>query len=309
LKLTTYFSLTLFIINGCALMTHKVKEPILLDQEPRVSFRYEYESTIINVPYFIEDKQPQLINFRITHRENPLLTLIEQDFVSGDQLQLLVPKAVLSTDPMGNLAIIQPRGGDYETIELLFSLSAEPIINLSEVLIREKPFIVTGTVLQRKNNNPVHNARLYLIARNKNTVYGLTYADSLGFFRFELKDQYGTSADFYLRVETDHKFPDRVIPVDFAESKRFEIQILIGASPTGAGIGAIYRVKSNGTPFRRGPENGADIQFFLAAGDIIIVTKVAGNRLHGFVEMVTSDETKVHPVYGWVQEQNVELSE
>ncbi len=290
-------------------MTHRIKEPILLDQEPRVSFRYEYESISINVPYFFEDKQPQIINFRITHRENPSLTLIEQDFVSGDRLQLLVPKAVLSTDPMGNLAIVQPLGGDFETIELLFSLSTEPIINLSEALIRERPFIVTGTVLQRKNNNPVHNARLNLIARNKNTVYGLTNTDSLGFFRFELKNQYGIAADFYLRVETDHEFPDRVIPVDFTDSKRFDIQILLGASPTSAGIGAIYRVKSNATPFRQGPENGAEIQFFLAAGDIIIVTKVAGNRLHGFVEMVTSDETKVHPVYGWVQEQNVELSE
>lgn len=290
-------------------MTHRIKEPILLDQEPRVSFRYEYESTIINVPYFIEDKQPQIINFRITHRENPSLTLIEQDFVSGDRLQLLVPKAVLSTDPMGNLAIIQPLGGDFETIELLFSLNELPTINLSEALIRERPFSVIGTVLQRKNNSPVHNARLYLVARNKNTVYGLTNTDSLGFFRFDLKNQYGTAADFYLRVETDHEFPDRVIPVDFADNKRFDIQILLGASPTGAGLGAIYRVKSNATPFRQGPENGADIQFFLAAGDIIIVTKVAGNRLHGFVEMVTSDETKVHPVYGWVQEQNVELSE
>ncbi len=289
-------------------MTHRIKEPILLDREPRVSFRYEYKSVLVSVPYFIEDRQPDIINFKLSHRADPSLTLIEQDFPAGASLQLLVPRGILNPDPMGNLAVIKPLGGDFETRKILFSYEELPVINLSQVLIREHPFVVTGTVLQRANNQPVTGARLALVARTQNTVYGNTQTDSTGFFRFELKNRFGTAADYYLRVETDFQYPNRLVPVSFDAERQFDTEILLGVSQAGAN-GVAYRVMENGTPFRQGPENGAEIQFFLAAGDIITVIKVAGNRLYGFVEMVTSNESEVQPVYGWIQDRDVELSE
>ncbi|MFH1851530.1 MAG: hypothetical protein ABIA75_04230 [Candidatus Neomarinimicrobiota bacterium] len=289
-------------------MTPKIKEPILLERDPIVAFRYEYATVSILVPYRIEGREPESIRLYLALRSRPEMILLEHEFSVGDTLELSLPRNVLSQDEMGNLAVIQPSGGDYETIKILFSAGTVPEISLPAVLIREKPYVITGVVLERNTMLPVAGAVVELMARSLNTIYGTTVSNSSGFFRIELKNEYGHSVDFSLRILSDQKYPERQVTVEFDTTKQFTTQVLLGVSDSGLSSGVRYRVLENGTAFRAGPENSADIKFFLAAGDLVIVTRVAGNRLFGFVEMEAGGGDKIQAVHGWIRGKDVELS-
>lgn len=307
-KLIIIHAALIILFSSCTLLPTRIKEPILLGTEPRISFRYEYESIAVSIPYIIEGAEPENISVRIVTRINPLETLLELTFMPGEELSMMLPVNILSQDPLGNLAVISPGGDDYEIKEILFSIDDSPSILLPSVLIRQRPYLVSGHLIERASSEPVSSGRIDLIGRNQNVVFGSTVPDSTGYFRFDLQQKYGADSDFYLLVNMDKQFPDRVVQVDFID-KEFYTRILLGMSQAGIASGAAYQVLHEHTPFRDGPENGADIQFFLTAGDLFVVTKVAGNRLFGFVEMPTRYGDGLHTVYGWVRENDVEVQE
>ena len=295
------------IISGCSLITPKIKTPILLDREPRVSFRYEFESIRIEIPHQFEGDQPESILVKLSSRADLSTILIEREFGFDEQFRLLVPRDILATTALGNLITIIPQGEDYKTVESFFSVGESPIINLPSVLIRKNPFVVTGTVMVRNSGLAFENAQIDLMARSQNRIYGSAHTDSTGFFRFELKNDYGSATVFNLLVSSNNQYPDRLIPVVFNEEKQSYNQIFLGVSSEGLGEGVAYRVIQDQAPFRASPENGADILFFLARGDIVIVRTVAGRRYQGFVEVPTSNENIVQTMHGWLDEQDIIL--
>lgn len=292
------------LLAGCSLTSEKIKEPILLDREPVIRQRYEYESVGISLPYTIEDQAPDSINVRLTLRSDPSLTILENDFPAGSEIELFVPPDQLDTLARENLLIVTPAGDGFEQREIFFSAGRLPVIDLETILIRQLPYSITGWLINRRDQAPVAGIDIELLARSKNLNYGTTVSDSLGFFRLELRAAHIQGNDFNLRVIGGGEYPDMVIPVEFID-RECRLKILLGLSLAAEQEGVTCRITNPATTFRTGPENGADIQFFLAAGDIIVITKVAGNRYYGFVEVPVADTHEIQRVFGWVNEEDI----
>ncbi|GIS36190.1 MAG: hypothetical protein Ct9H90mP7_1980 [Candidatus Neomarinimicrobiota bacterium] len=48
---------------------------------------------------------------------------------------------------------------------------------------------------------------------------------------------------------------------------------------------SLFRVLRDLTPFRKGPENGAEILFLLNEDDHVVISRSAGDRLYGRVRL------------------------
>ena len=62
----------------------------------------------------------------------------------------------------------------------------------------------------------------------------------------------------------------------------------------------LYTIKQDFVPFRAGPENGAEVQFILIKNEQIAVSKVAGDRLYGRMNIFVESKQAYQNVYGWV---------
>lgn len=63
---------------------------------------------------------------------------------------------------------------------------------------------------------------------------------------------------------------------------------------------SIYEVTEHFTPFRKGPENGAEVLFLLNKREHVAISKVAGDRLFGRVRVYIDTQNKYQNVTGWI---------
>ena len=110
-----------------------------------------------------------------------------------------------------------------------------------------------------------------------------------------------------MMVTTDGEYATWLQPVDFKGEKRLNQKVLLGASQEFLEQGMVYRINQDLTPFKEGPENGSPIQFFLAHGEVFIVTKVAGERLYGYIETVNQEKSLRLQHDGWVLKKYLDL--
>ncbi len=297
----------LLFLVGCG--TTRIKEPVLLERPAPVAVRYEFEDVIISVPTAIEDYIPESIRLSLAHRDSPSQVLFERVINPTEAIRMVVPRGILNPVEMGNLLVVEPIGSDFEKVSLLFSVSDQPELKLPTTVIRKIPYLITGRVFRRSDGMPVARAHVTVTARNKNLIFGSMDTDSTGFFRFEIRARYGLENDYYLSVDTDQLFPLRIVDVSFENGREYKSDIRLGISTGGSTAGTIYKVVADNTPFRSQPDTGADIKFFLSRGDRIIVTRVAGNRYYGFVEITTYPGDQIQELYGWVNAEDLELEQ
>lgn len=297
----------MFILAGCG--STRIKDPILLERPAAVKVRYEFDDVVINIPVTVEDTTVTGIRLSVGHRNSPGTELLTRTVRLGEPLQLLVPRNILSPDSLSNLVRVEPLGTGFESVVRMFSVSEQPVVTIPNVVIRKIPYIISGVVLERAAEQPVSAAQVELVAKNKNLIFGRTYSDSTGFYRFEIIDRDGLANDYYLSVSTNGKFPVPKIDVQFSEEKSFTCDILLGLSSGSVGGGTVYRVINDKIPFRAGPDNASDIQFFLNIDDLVVITRVAGNRYYGFVELPVLKCNQIQKVYGWVQSDDLELEQ
>lgn len=302
---TLLFTFIIFVVGCTGVFPPNYPDVITLDNPPEVSLNYTYNTVRLVQPVSIAEGNPTAFRFIIRQRSKPDSPLIERVFFPGDSIAIELPFNVFDPQPLGNLIKLIPYGRDLQPVEHLFTVADTGTIVLPEAIIRRVPVVITGILLLRDNNTPIESADVTIT--DSASVILRTQSDSLGFFRFELWPRYRHRTDLSLVIRDEENYLNKSISIDFKENQTVHFPIFFGASQEFVSQGAVYRILQDFVPFRSGPENGADIQFFLSRGDMLAVKKVAGDRLFGVVE-VLNDETKTLQWFeGWVLSQFTEL--
>ena len=279
--------------------------PILLEAEDHITMRYVYDVVTVLATVKVIEGNPTAYRFSIYRRDALASPIFEKIFFPEDSIKLILPTDSFSRDYIGNLAVLTPLGGDFQRVETPFSVEGSGIVRLPVIEVRKRPYVLTGRVLRKSDLLPIEDATV-IIADSLDTIR-TSQTDSLGFFRFELFTDVGERNDLKLTVSTDGYFSDWKSAIGFNGQKKMDLGIYLGPSKELLSAGALYRVTRDLTPFRTGPENGAPIQFLLSKGDLFVVSKVAGDRLYGFVEISSDASDSTQRVEGWVLRQYLEI--
>ena len=223
-------------------------------------------------------------------------------FFPEDSIQVILPENILNSDTLGNIASLEPIGGSYETIYRLFSKSSGEI-DLGNFEILPKTDIIKLNIIDGSDHSPVAEALINTF--QSGVLISTTMADNMGYTRLRIPVDRDKENSISILIETGGRYPpwQGLIDVPEGQSDRtiqlFRLDVIPGAS--------LYSVIKDLTPFRRGPENGSEILFFLSRGDQLVITKVAGNRLFGSVRIDLHDKQSSNFFAGWVMNQDVKL--
>ena len=153
------------------------------------------------------------------------------------------------------------------------------------------------------NENAVPSAKIKVTQAGKLLTHAIT--DSLGYTRVRIPVSRNLEHEVIISIITDGLFPtwtETYFVPNGSSNKTIQLsalELLKGES--------IYTVNTDLAPFRKGPENGSEILFFLSRGDQLVITKVAGNRLFGSVRIDLHDKQSSNFFAGWVMNQDVKL--
>ncbi|NOZ03747.1 MAG: hypothetical protein GXO92_03945 [FCB group bacterium] len=279
--------------------------PILLEADDHITMRYVYDVVTVHASVQIIEGNPTAYRLGIYRRDDLASPIFEKIFFPGDSIKLVLPTDSFSRDTIGNLAVLTPLGGDFQRVEIPFTVSKSRVVRLPVIKVRKRPYVLTGRVFRKSDLLPIRDATVIVADSLKTVLQSKT--DSLGFFRFELFTNIGERKDLRLIVSTDGYYSDWISTIDFGGRKKMDLEIYLGPSKELLSAGALYRVTRDLTPFRVGPENGSPIQFFLSKGDLFVVSKVAGDRLYGFVEISGDTPASTQRMDGWVLRQFLEI--
>ena len=223
-------------------------------------------------------------------------------FFPDDTIQVVLPENVLDSDTLGNIASFQPIGGAYETIYRLFSKSSGTI-DLGDFEILLKTDIIELNIIDGIDFSPVPHALVNIF--QSGAIISSTIMDSMGYARLRIPVDRHKEDPINILIETEGRYPSwqGSIEVPGGISNRtiqlYRLNIIDGE--------ALYSVVNDLTPFRKGPENGSEILFFLNQGDQIVINKVAGDRLFGRVRIDLYEKQSSNFFQGWILSKNVKL--
>jgi hypothetical protein len=223
-------------------------------------------------------------------------------FFPDDTIQVVLPENVLDSDTLGNIASFQPIGGAYETIYRLFSKSSGTI-DLGDFEILLKTDIIKLNIIDGIDFSPVPHALVNIF--QSGAIISSTIMDSMGYARLRIPVDRHKEDPINILIETEGRYPSwqGSIEVPGGISNRtiqlYRLNIIDGE--------ALYSVVNDLTPFRKGPENGSEILFFLNQGDQIVINKVAGDRLFGRVRIDLYEKQSSNFFQGWILSKNVKL--
>ena len=167
-------------------------------------------------------------------------------------------------------------------------------LTLYEVL---KPAdILKLTILNKESKKPVSNVNT--LAFQNGELLSSSKSDSLGYSRLRIPLNREKDIPINILIDTDGKFQLYRREIVIKEGTSEEIIML---SSLKLEIGeTVYQVIDDLVPFREGPENGSSVLFFLNSGDQVVVSKVAGDRLFGRVNVFLEMQGRYKNVNGWI---------
>ena len=255
----------------------------------------ESKVVAINANVVLGEYKPSAFKISIFPRNSPSEVFISRMFFPGDTIQIILPEDILNPDTLGNIASLEPIGGSYEKIYRLFSKSSESI-DLGSFKVEAKSDIIKLSIIDGISLSPVSMAGLKLLHDGKIIFSG--NADSMGYKRLRIPEARDNLKPISLRIETSESYPawQEIIEVPKGISSK---TISLYQLHTNKGE-SLYRVINDLTPFRKGPENGSETLFLLNIGDLIAVSKVAGDRMYGTVRIDLYDKRSFNYFQGWV---------
>ncbi|MFQ6606443.1 MAG: PEGA domain-containing protein [Fidelibacterota bacterium] len=284
---------------GCSyLKVHQYDRPIILTDNDEINLRYAYAEVTIVAPVLIVDAQPTAYRLSLYDRRNTAEPLLQQIFFPGDSIKLVLPRNTLNREPLGNLAVLVPLGGDFVEVKHTFSVTPSKRIELPIFKVQRIPYILFGTVYYRADGSPLPRAEVSLADSLR--ILATSVTDTMGFYRLQLRASQGEQENLKLTVDTKGELPKLIIPFKFNNNHEVRKDLYIGPPQAFLEKGVPYRVEEDLVPFREGPENGAPVHFFLMRGDLVIVSKVAGDRLFGLTEIRDETRGTTQEVEGWV---------
>jgi len=285
-----------------------VTQPILLNQGPEISIKYEYDVVTINIPVIVLEDQPTAYRFSIHSRNNPSELFIERLFFPEDTKQVVLPRNIFSTDSLGNVAVLEAMGGDFEKLVQLFTLSQSPAQELETFRVRITRDILKLSIFSRAEMKPLSLVQVQ-VQTEAGLILNQGLTDSLGFVRIELLRAEENANPLKITIDTQGLYPIWKREILIPETGILNQNILLGSLRTLEEGVVIYKVIQDLSPLREGPENGAASKFLLAVGDKFYASKVAGDRLFGEVEVFIGDSQQSTFFQGWILKNLVELEQ
>ena len=273
-----------------------------LQQNSSSSKPLEAKIVTISARLSVGNYSPSAYRFTLFPRNRPSEVFISRMFFPNDTIQVVLPENVLSPDTLGNIASFQPIGGAYETIYRLFSKSSGTI-DLGSFKILPKTDIIKLNIIDGIDFSPVPHALVSIL--QSGAIISSTIMDSMGYARLRIPVDRHTEDPINILIETEGRYPSWQGSIEVTEGissktiQLYRLNIIDGE--------ALYSVVNDLTPFRKGPENGSEILFFLNRGDQIVINKVAGNRLFGRVRIDLYERQSSNFFQGWILSKNVKL--
>ena len=273
-----------------------------LQQNSSRSKPLEAKIVTISARLSVGSYSPSAYRFALFPRNRPSEVFISRMFFPNDTIQVVLPENVLSPDTLGNIASFQPIGGAYETIYRLFSKSSGTI-DLGSFKILPKTDIIKLNIIDGIDFSPVPHALVSIL--QSGAIISSTIMDSMGYARLRIPVDRHKENPINILIETEGRYPSWQGSIEVTEGissktiQLYRLNIIDGE--------ALYSVVNDLTPFRKGPENGSEILFFLNRGDQIVINKVAGNRLFGRVRIDLYERQSSNFFQGWILSKNVKL--
>ena len=273
-----------------------------LQQNSSSSKPLEAKIVTISARLSVGNYSPSAYRFTLFPRNRPSEVFISRMFFPNDTIQVVLPESVLSPDTLGNIASFQPIGGAYETIYRLFSKSSGTI-DLGSFKILPKTDIIKLNIIDGIDFSPVPHALVSIL--QSGAIISSTIMDSMGYARLRIPVDRHKEDPINILIETEGRYPSWQGSIEVTEGissktiQLYRLNIIDGE--------ALYSVVNDLTPFRKGPENGSEILFFLNRGDQIVINKVAGNRLFGRVRIDLYERQSSNFFQGWILSKNVKL--
>jgi len=238
---------------------------------------------------------PTAYRYSIYPRNRPAEVFMQKLFFPGEQIQIILPANILSTDSLGNIAKLEPLGDAYDHQYRKFNADVGEI-NLTTFDILEPSDIMKLTVLDAETSNPIGNSNIRVTQNGE--ILSNTHTDTSGYTRVRIPVKRIQDEPVMVSINTDGRFPTWKGNMDITQGI-FEKTVMISTLKLGPGD-TIYEVIDSMVPFREGPENGAVSLFLLNEGDQVVISKVAGDRLFGRVRIYLDKQGIYRNISGWV---------
>ena len=255
------------------------------------------ESKTVSITAIVNtiETNPTAYRFSVYARSKSAEPFIQKLFFPNEPIQIILPLDILSSDTLGNIAKLEPLGDKYSIQYRMFNKQNNEIkLTLYEVL---KPAdILKLTILNKESKKPVSNVNT--LAFQNGELLSSSKSDSLGFSRLRIPLNREKDIPINILIDTDGKFQLYRREIVIKEGTSEEIIML---SSLKLEIGeTVYQVIDDLVPFREGPENGSSVLFFLNSGEQVVVSKVAGDRLFGRVNVFLEMQGRYKNVNGWI---------
>ena len=255
------------------------------------------ESKTVSITAIVNtiETNPTAYRFSVYARSKSAEPFIQKLFFPKEPIQIILPLDILSSDTLGNIAKLEPLGDKYSIQYRMFNKQDNEIkLTLYEVL---KPAdILKLTILNKESKKPVSNVNT--LAFQNGELLSSSKSDSLGYSRLRIPLNREKDIPINILIDTDGKFQLYRREIVIKEGTSEEIIML---SSLKLEIGeTVYQVIDDLVPFREGPENGSSVLFFLNSGDQVVVSKVAGDRLFGRVNVFLEMQGRYKNVNGWI---------
>jgi len=255
------------------------------------------ESKTVSITAIVNtiETNPTAYRFSVYARSKSAEPFIQKLFFPNEPIQIILPLDILSSDTLGNIAKLEPLGDKYSIQYRMFNKQDNEIkLTLYEVL---KPAdILKLTILNKESKKPVSNVNT--LAFQNGELLSSSKSDSLGYSRLRIPLNREKDIPINILIDTDGKFQLYRREIVIKEGTSEEIIIL---SSLKLEIGeTVYHVIDDLVPFREGPENGSSVLFFLNSGEQVVVSKVAGDRLFGRVNVFLEMQGRYKNVNGWI---------
>ena len=234
-------------------------------------------------------------------RNHPAEPYITKLFFPGEKMQVVIPEGILNSDTLGNVARLEPLGGDYDIQYRMFNKVKDEIV-LTPFTVRYISDIIKMKITD-SNDKSVPFAKIRVTQSGKLLTYAVT--DSMGYTRVRVPVSRNVEEGVIISIITDGLFPTWTetyfVPNGSTDKiiKLSNLQLLKGES--------IYTVNTDLAPFREGPENGSNVLFLLNNGEQLAISKVAGDRLYGRVRIYLDKQKNYNYFSGWILSKNVDL--
>jgi len=255
------------------------------------------ESKTVSITAIVNtiETNPTAYRFSVYARSKSAEPFIQKLFFPNEPIQIILPLDILSSDTLGNIAKLEPLGDKYSIQYRMFNKQDNEIkLTLYEVL---KPAdILKLTILNKESKKPVSNVNT--LAFQNGELLSSSKSDSLGYSRLRIPLNREKDIPINILIDTDGKFQLYRREIVIEEGTSEEIIML---SSLKLEIGeTVYQVIDDLVPFREGPENGSSVLFFLNSGEQVVVSKVAGDRLFGRVNVFLEMQGRYKNVNGWI---------